>query len=318
MENVQNNLEKSILATLVYFDIFDYPLTAPEIWKWLYLEETKNSLPTIGEILQILEDSDKIKSLVSSRRGFYFLKNREGLVEIRESRYVLAFKKMKRAKRIANFLKFIPGIEMVALCNSLAWANAREESDIDFFIVTAPNKIWTARFWSAGFLKIFGLRPNKKNNKDKICLSFFTDEDSLNLEPLAISKADTYLIYWITQLQPLFDRGGVYDKFWQANAWIKKFLPNIFPRGVDEKENTVFSAGTATAGLLEKFFRWFQIKMMPKNLREMANCDSRVIITDKILKFHANDRREEYKKMWEEKIAKLFSPKADPSLAENS
>jgi len=303
MENVQNNLEKSILATIAYFDVFNYPLTVTEIWKWLYLERAEIRPSTVGEVLKILENSQLIKSRVSSCRGFYFLKNREELPNIREARYILSLKKLKRARRVAGFLKFVPGIKMIALCNSLAWTNAREESDIDFFIVTDKNKIWTARFWAAGFLQIFGLRPSKKNNKDKICLSFFADDDSLNLESLATGSPDIYLIYWVAQLQPLFDRGGIYQKFWQANAWIKKFLPNIFPKDGADK---VSKGRLNKIGLGEKFFRWLQLKMLPKNLKEMANRDSRVVITDKILKFHANDRREEYKKMWEEKIAELL------------
>lgn len=303
MENVQNNLEKSVLATIAYFDVFDYPLTVGEIWKWLYSEKTEADSPTIGEIWKILENSQLLKSLVQSSRGFYFLKNREELLDIREARYILSLKKIKRARRVAGFLKFISGIKMIALCNSLAWTNAREESDIDFFIVTEKSKIWTTRFWAAGFLQIFGLRPNKKNNKDKICLSFFVDEESLDLEPLAVGEPDIYLIYWAAQLQPLFDREGVYQKFWQANFWIKKFLPNIFPRDEAQK---ISKDRSRKIGLGEKFFRWIQLKMLPKNLREMVNHDSRVVITDKILKFHANDRREEYKKIWEEKLAKFL------------
>jgi predicted nucleotidyltransferase len=305
MENVQNNLEKSILATIAYFDIFDYPLTVVEIWKWIYGAEVEDNSPNIGKIWENLENNQLIKSLVDCRRGFYFLKNRDDLVGLREERYVLAVKKIKKARRVARFLKFIPGIKMIALCNSLAWTNAREESDIDFFIVTDKNKIWTVRFWTAGFLQIFGLRPNRKSNKDKICLSFFVDEDSLNLEPLAISvdKPDIYLIYWIAQLQPLFDRGGIYQDFWQANDWVKNFIPNVFPGKGKMKNNKIFSPGTI--GFTEKFFRWIQLKMFPRNLREMANRDSRVVITDKILKFHSNDRREKYRKMWEEKINQI-------------
>jgi predicted nucleotidyltransferase len=305
MENVQNNLEKSILATIAYFDVFNYPLTVAEIWKWLYSkEESRDGSLTIGEIWKILENNQSLKSLVNSYRGFYFLKNRDDLVEVREVRYVLAMKKIKRARRVAKFLKFIPGIKMIALCNSLAWTNAREESDIDFFIVTGKNKIWTARFWAAGFLQIFGLRPSKKNTRDKICLSFFADYDSLNLESLTTGSPDIYLIYWVAQLQPLFDRGGMYNKFWQANAWIKKFLPNVFPRdGINE----VSENRPVKIGLGEKFFRWLQLKLMPKNLKDMANRDGRVVVSDHILKFHANDRREEYKKIWEEKMANLVN-----------
>ncbi len=303
MENVQNNLEKSILATIAYFDVFDYPLTIVEIWKWLYEKDFGGNSLSVGTIWKELENNQLIKSLVESRQGFYFLKNRGDLVELREARYVLGAKKIKRARKVARFLKFIPGIKMIAICNSLAWANAREESDIDFFIVTTSNKIWTTRFWAAGVLQIFGLRPNRKSNRDKICLSFFVDEASLNLEPLSASAPDVYLVYWIVQLHPLFDSGGVYQNFWQSNNWVKKFLPNVFPKGGKAKNDKIYSPGAA--GFMEKFFHWLQLKILPKNLRAMANLDSKVVITDKVLKFHSNDRRDEYKKMWEERVRQI-------------
>ncbi|MBI5071401.1 hypothetical protein HZB93_00695 [Candidatus Falkowbacteria bacterium] len=304
MTTEPNKLEKSILATVAYFDVFDYPLTVAEIWKWLYKEKAPGDLLTLGEIWQTLDNSQLIKSLVGTKRGFYFLKNREELVETRQARYVLAEKKMKRAKRVAGFLKFIPGIKMIAVCNSLAWTNASEKSDIDFFIVTAPRKIWTARFWAAGFSQLLGLRPSKNNTRDKICLSFFVDEEALNLETLALGRPDIYLIYWIAQLWPLYDRGGVYQKFWQANSWIKNFLPNVFSRTTEVR--VAENRPSGKIGLGENFFRWLQMKLLPKDLWKAANRDSRVIVTDKILKFHANDRREEYKRMWEEKIGALL------------
>ncbi len=304
MTTEPNKLEKSILATIAYFDVFDYPMTVAEIWKWLYKEETPGDLLTLGEIWKTLDNNQLIKSLVGTKRGFYFLKNREELVETRQARYVLAEKKMKRAKRVAGFLKFIPGIKMIAVCNSLAWTNAREKSDIDFFIVTSRSKIWTARFWAAGFSQLLGLRPSKNNTRDKICLSFFVDEEALNLETLALGRPDIYLIYWIAQLWPLYDRGGVYQKFWQANIWIKNFLPNVFSRKAEIRAEEIQSSGKTGFG--ERFFRWLQMKLLPKDLKEAANRDSRVVVTDRILKFHANDRREEYKRMWEEKIGALL------------
>ena len=56
------NLEKNLLKTLAFFDIFDYPLTLMEIYKYLPYEP-------IIEIKQALGESDKIQS----KLGFYFL-----------------------------------------------------------------------------------------------------------------------------------------------------------------------------------------------------------------------------------------------------
>jgi len=350
----KNNLEKSIFSAVAYCDIFDYPLTAGEIWKWLFRDEIWGS--SLFNVQKELEESENFKSLLGSRRGFYFLKGREATIELRQIRYSLAERKFKKALRVVRFLRFAPGIRMTAVCNSLAWSNASEESDIDFFIVTASNKIWTARFWTAGLLTLFGLRPTKNKTRDKICLSFFVDEDNLNLEKIAIDQPDIYLIHWITQLAPIYDRGGVYEKFLKANKWIKKYLPNSFGNEVGERrkvpsaglpqkhasqdtlpyiesespralpradrinsiENSfdqsalrkVFSADTSSAQrrkTAERFFRWVQLKVMPDKLKEMANKDTRIIVSDGVLKFHDGDRRKEYKRRWEDKMVKLLN-----------
>lgn len=325
-KNNLDNLEKSILATIAYFDIFDYPLTLFEIWKWLFViadlnlsaseprsfvenlkSEIEDSKISLIKIQKILESSPILKSLVDSQRGFYFLRGQNNLVEIRRQRYNLAEGKFKKASRVICFLKFIPGVKMIAICNDLAWSNAPEKSDVDFFVITAHHKIWFVRFWAAIFLKIFGLRPSPKKIQDKICLSFFVDENHLNLESIAICRPDIYLIYWIAQLVPIYDCGGVYEKFIKANSWIKEYLPNFFEIELSKRRYLRGMTLPTWLGTGEKFFRWLQIRLMPKNLKEMANRDSRVIVNDAMLKFHVNDRRERYKKIWEEKINKLLN-----------
>ena len=326
----KNNLEKSIFATLAYFDVFDYPLTLFEIWKWLYQNEDLKSTDSIANIEKTLENSEALESLISSKWGFYFLNGRKEIVKLRQEKYNLAEEKFKKALRIGRLLRFIPHIKMIAVCNSLAWSNPRKEGDLDFFIVTSKNKIWTVRFWATSFLKLFGLRPTKNKTRDKICLSFFVDEENFDLEPLALGE-DIYLLYWIIQIVPVYDKDGIYQKFLKANEWIKKYLPNSFGSEVSERrkvlsrapipgiiaspdeigtkqsyvsinERDCFGVACPCNDCGEKFFRWIQMKVMPSKLKEMANRDSRVITSDGILKFHDNDRRAEFKKKWEEKL----------------
>ena len=44
----------------------------------------------------------------------------------------------------------------------------------------------------------------------------------------------------------------------------------------------------------EKLAEKFQLKIMPSGLKEIMNKDSRVIVNDKILKFHLEDKRVGY------------------------
>jgi hypothetical protein len=51
-----------------------------------------------------------------------------------------------------------------------------------------------------------------------------------------------------------------------------------------------------------------QLAKMKMNLHSLQNeADTRVVISDEMLKFHENDRREEYRDKWLEKCNKIFN-----------
>ena len=162
------SIEKNIIKSICYFDIFDYPLTLPEIHQWLFQIKTN-----LSDLKSVFEQSEFLKEKIGQKDGFYFLNGREEIIEIRKKRKEISEKKIKRAKKICKWLLFFnPFVKGVAVCNDLAYFNAPENSDIDLFIITQKNSIWAARFFLVFSLKLFGLRPTEKNKKDKICLSF--------------------------------------------------------------------------------------------------------------------------------------------------
>ena len=334
-----SSLEKAIIQTVAYFDIFKFPLTLVEIWKWLYQGKNvryKMQDVKISDIQEALEKSEKLKEVIECKWGFYFLKDtphhpstRSGgagqaniksrdLVEIRIERYNIAERKFKRALRVTKILASIPFVRMIAVCNNLPYNNAEEESDIDFFIIKKENRIWMTRFFCAGLMQLLRMRPTKKTARDKICLSFFATQDNLNLKDIALRPYDIYLTYWIDQIFPIYDEEGNYEKFREANKWIQEFLPNSFgvKVGFRRKVKLPFIIykikkilemlhSYSFNGITEKFYKWLELKIMSRRLKEMANKDTRVIVNDKMLKFHDNDRREETRRIFEERLIEL-------------
>ena len=128
------NLEKSILKTLIFFDIFDYPLTATEIWKWLYRPGKKYSL---SQVRQTLSDSQFLNKKIDSAEGFYGLQGRIHIFLRSKHNNNLAERKFAKAVRLAKLYRFIPFVRMIAIVNSLAYSNAKENSDIDFLVQQA-------------------------------------------------------------------------------------------------------------------------------------------------------------------------------------
>lgn len=46
-----------------------------------------------------------------------------------------------------TLFSYIPGISCICVCNSLAMNAAHANSDIDLFIITKKNRLWTARIF---------------------------------------------------------------------------------------------------------------------------------------------------------------------------
>lgn len=291
-------LKSEILKTFAFYDIFKFPLTPLEVHKNLGVAA---NFADVARILDELKNENKI--ILQS--GYFFLPQDENLAERRKACFLISFKKIERAKRIVRLFAWFPFVKFIGVCNSLGFFNAGDGSDIDFFVVIKRGRLWTARFFMNAFLKIFNLRPARGNNKDKICLSFFISDDGLDISEVALAGGDPYLYHWTAWLLPLYDE-KVYKKFFEANAWIKNYLPNL-----TAQNNYFVPRHRPIKRIFEKIIggRWeqklknFQLKIMPKELKDAVNRgDKSVVINDKMLKFHLLDRRTEYKRNYELRI----------------
>ncbi len=314
--NEPTELEKRILKTIIYFDLFNYPLTSWEVWKWL-INETGRPFEKVDffKVRETLSQSQYLKEKIKLRNNFYFLDNRDQLVEERMANYIHAWQKFRKIKRIVKILKLIPFIKLIAVCNDLAYFNAPADSDLDFFIITQKKRIWITRFLSVLIIKLLNLRPTEKNKKDKVCLSIFVNEDKLNLEYLKINSDDIHFIYWLENLIPIYDADGYYQRLREANTWINNFIPQAFPYEPNPRQKVgegklikiiknIFSF--LTLDFDENFYRWFQNKKFSSRIKEMMNKDTRVVVNDQILKFHTNDNREEISLKFKQKCEELI------------
>lgn len=206
-------MKKAILKTLIYADIFDYPLTEAEIRKYLISPKRINQL-------HIQEDR-----LIKKKEKYFYLESRQQIVGIRKERKLFSKKKLKIARKVASWLKVIPWIRMVAVSGALAMENSPKDDDIDFLIISAEKRLWLTRLLAVLLTELFGQRrrPNSLNFKDKICLNMFLDEAHLGLPK---SERNLFSSHEICQLKLLWDKGQTYQKFIGQNQWVKKYLAN--------------------------------------------------------------------------------------------
>lgn len=230
------NLEKDILEVCRYFSFFNYPPTFLEIYTFLPKKCSKKKLKE--ELDRLVEEK---KIFVFDDRFFSPFKNTMGGQGIRlkiknqikkqilkfRKRYLASKEKLKnlRFKFYLKLLSFFPQIKLVGLSGSMAMMNAKKNDDIDLFVITAKNRLFTGRFIAVFLAKLFWLyRPRfSLDYKNKVCLNLFFDEENLEVPDFKKTK---YVAHEILQMKPLIVKDDIYQQFLRANRWVYKIFPN--------------------------------------------------------------------------------------------
>ncbi|MDB5230302.1 MAG: hypothetical protein JWN76_1107 [Chitinophagaceae bacterium] len=225
-------VQENILNCLAYFDLFSYPLTKEEIGRFI---SAKYDAQEIEAAINILLQTNNIYNI----NGFYSLENNLSLAVKRSRGNQLAAKKIKTAIRAGKILSCFPFVRAVAISGSLSKNFADQHSDMDFFIITAANRLWIARTLMHLFKKLTFLIGKQHS----FCMNYYVDEAALEIE-----EKNIYTAIEIATLLPV--SGGAYiNQFFLANKWITSFLPNTGTTlKADAKTNSSFKT------ILEKLF----------------------------------------------------------------
>lgn len=204
MDNIRND----ILKTLAYFDCFNYPLTIADIHS--FMPNLYNPCDIDDALIGLMEDEIIFKS-----DQFYSLQNKPGLAEKRRNGNLEAIKQLAIAKKIARVICRFPFVETVAVSGSLSKNYADEKTDIDFFIITAANRLWIART----FMHLFKKLTYVAGKQHWFCMNYYIDESGLE-----IPEKNIFTAMEIVTLLPM-EGFSYFKKFIEANEWINNFFP---------------------------------------------------------------------------------------------
>ncbi|MBI3103592.1 hypothetical protein HYZ05_01500 [Candidatus Daviesbacteria bacterium] len=300
-------MEKVILKTLIYADIFDYPLTIFEIHKWLIgrkatLRQVEKALRKLNQESRQRQGSPKA-ARIKNQGEYYFLSTKDGLVAKRKQREKQSEKYLRKARILTQILKLVPWIKLVGISGGLAMDNAGKSDDIDLFIITSNNRLWISRFLAVGILDFMGVRRkvgiNGRKIAGKLCINTLLEEDRLGQR-----NKDIYLAHEVLQMKVLWQRDGVYSKYLLDNEWAFKFLPNWIAQEKVSNEGKVsnvskvktkktfdtFRLGAFLEKIAKKFQLWYMQK--PQGMERME---------DGALYFHPNDIRPKILKLYKQK-----------------
>jgi radical SAM superfamily enzyme YgiQ (UPF0313 family) len=110
----------------------------------------------------------------------------------------------------------MPFVRAAFVSGELAKGVASKESDIDYVIVTAPDRLWICRTILILFKKLVLF-----NSKKFFCLNHFVSERQLEAD-----RKNIYTAIEIATLKPLLN-AGMLNRYLIENRWITDFLPLV-------------------------------------------------------------------------------------------
>lgn len=302
-------IDKNILATLLFYDLLDYPLTLLEIFKYLN-HSLSDSSSKIGlqQIYSALKKSP-LQNYIRFTNGFYSLadsySNNQQPYQKRLKRQKISAQKWKKLNKILNFLRYVPFIRGIGITGSLTLNNAKSQSDLDLLIIAQEGRIWTVRALVSILLAIFGLKRQNQKTQDKICLNCFLTENSLNLKP-EVKPQNIYSAQEYARLKPwLEEKKGLWQEFQKKNNWIRDYILNYpWPQNFVSQSSAsffvsisrlskIFTETILNIFSLEEILKQRQIKRIKKTLTAISNrdaADNQIFFDDQYLIFHPHSK----------------------------
>lgn len=204
-------LENSILRTLIYADVFHFPLTEVELHRYLIHYEPV-SLQTVQNTLK---QSTILQRYLCQADGYIALIDNPSIIDLRKQRESYTRSNWPKAERYGRWLAQIPFVQMVALTGALAVRNpSNPNDDYDYFLITRPGRVWMARLFAVILVRVVRLWG------DELCPNYVLAADSL-----AQQRHDLFMAHEIAQMHLIFGT-DLYQQMMSANAWTTRFLPN--------------------------------------------------------------------------------------------
>ncbi len=243
-------------ATLVYHDMFDHPLTLQELFKWRISEDYVETLLK-GKEFSVVE--------VFTDKGYIYLNKGKKLHVIRKLRQKSIKKGLKKAKKAAHLLSFVPSVEMVAVLNSVGIIDADK---VDLIVTTKKGSLWTTRAFSLIILELFNFFTKRRNSdsSQQLSVKVWLEEDNLTWK-----RKDLIAAHEFVQITPLVDKNHSYEKLISKNKWYQKFFPNALAERVFVEKEPKKGYSSELVNSFFKAFNKISYHIQYAFLRNMKN-----------------------------------------------
>ncbi|MDI1355448.1 MAG: nucleotidyltransferase domain-containing protein [bacterium] len=201
--------QREIIKALLYFDVFQYPLTRAEL--------RENCAVAISET-QFNEELDILLhggALIESEGFILHPEAPHSAIQKRKEGNKGALDILPLAYKYSQQIASFPFVEGVCLSGSLSKKYFDEKSDIDYFIITKPNRLWICRT-----LLILKYKSLPKHKKKYWCTNYF-----ISCDVLAIPDVNSFTATELAHLIPAVNYES-YAGLLNENPWSGERFPN--------------------------------------------------------------------------------------------
>lgn len=202
-------LDHAIVHTLAYADVFDYPLSAAEVHRYLI-----GAAAVPAEIDRQLSALSNGRKQIEQHGDWFVLPGRAENCAARRNRAFASARLWAQAQCWAARIAALPFVRMVAITGALSMNNAPNHDDIDLFLITQPRRVWLTRAMTVGMVRLARLAGTG------LCPNYV-----LAVTALAQTQQNLFIAHEIAQMVPLFG-DEVYHQLRAANGWTEHWLPN--------------------------------------------------------------------------------------------
>ena len=200
--------ELAIARSVLYASLFDYPLTLDQLHRTLIESEQ-----TPPEIMAVYDGSEILQHIVEYRDGFFFPAGRHELVAERARREARSREFLRRHERLLRLICALPYTRLVALSGSVAHLNLEPDGDLDLFVITKGQRVWTV---TVALLLLAKLLQRRR----VVCANFVLADSHL-----ALDQQDLFAANQAMHLRPLIGAETL-ARFLAANPFVARLYPN--------------------------------------------------------------------------------------------
>jgi hypothetical protein len=201
--------ERAIARSVLYAALFEYPLTLAQLRQTL-IESTH----TATEIVAIYTRSAGLQAAIDWRDGYFFPRGKEVWITERRRREAASRVFLRRHRTLLRLIAVMPYVRMVALSGSIAHLNLAGDGDLDLFIVTRGEHVWSVTVAAILLAKLLGRRRT-------LCANFVLSDAALALGP-----QDLFTASQIIHLKPIVG-DDLFRRLLRANPFVARFYPNF-------------------------------------------------------------------------------------------